>query len=252
MGNRYIILLIMVVMVVMVLPTIVAQPVFEKDNDVTLSVPCTISGAVCSGSATCVGTVINPEGDALINNQAMTQNGAVFDLNLSANQTTINGEYQFNVACSDTGKSSSKNLIFFITPNGEIPTTSKGLIYIGLLSVFILFFSMGLYAGKEAQSIVGKSAFFLTSYLILIGITFLAWNLSLDYLTSAPFMASFFRIFWLFLMYAFFPLLLILTFYTMWMMKKIDVIQNMIDKGMPIDEAYERTVKSGMKGRKQW
>lgn len=249
MGNRYISLLI--VMAVLIMPTIVAQPVYEQGINVTLSIPCTIRGVICDGSATCNGTVINPEGDVLINGQAMTQNGAVFDLNLT--DTSINGEYEFSVSCTQGGRDSiPKHLIFFITPNGEIPTTAKGILYGGILFVLVILFVLGLYGGKEAENIVGKSAFFLTSYLILIGIVFISWNLSLDYMTSAPFMASFFRIIFLFLLYSLFPIILILTFYTLWMIRKIDVIENMINKGMPVDEAYERTVKSGFANRRNW
>lgn len=250
MGNRYICLLI--VIAIFMMPLIVAQPVFEQGVNVTLSVPCTIGGEVCGGSATCVGTVINPEGDMLYNNQAMTQNGAVFELNLTSSDTSTLGEYEFSVSCTQTGRSSSKTLNFWVTPNGEIPSTSKGILYGALLFVFVIFFIVGLYKGMETESIIIKSAFLLVSYLLLIGISFICWNLSLDYLTSAPFLTSFFRIFWLFLMYAFFPLILVLTFYTMWMMKKIDVIQRMIDDGMPIDEAYERTVKRGFGRKNKW
>jgi len=251
MGNRYINLLI-VVIVISVMPIVVAQPVYEQGTNVILSVPCTISGAVCGVNATCDATILDPEGTTLYNEQTMTKNGAVFNLNLTTSDTELNGEYQFSISCTQGGSSSSKNLIFFVTPNGELASTSKGMIYIGLLLILIIFFGMAIYGGKEAESIVGKSAFFLVGYLMLIGISFVSWNLALDYLTSSPFIASFFRIFWLFLMYAFFPLLLTLTFYTLWMMKKIDVIENMVNKGMPIDEAYERTVKSGFKGKKQW
>jgi hypothetical protein len=234
-----------------VMPTIIAQPVYEQNTNVTLSVPCTIAGAICSASATCDGTVINPEGTLLYNNQSMIQNGAVFDLDLTAFDTSTLGEYEFSVSCTQGGRSNSKLLTFWITPNGEIPTTAKGLLYLGLLLIFVIFFGICLYGGKESQGVVGRSAFYLGAYLFLIGIVFLAWNLSLDYLTSAPFMASFFRIFWLVLMYSLFPVIIVLTFYTMWMMKKIDVIQNMINKGIPEDEAYKRTVSEGFR-KKQW
>ena len=59
MGNRYICLLI-VAMFVLVMPTIVAQPVFEKGTDVVLSVPCTIAGATCGVGATCDATILDP------------------------------------------------------------------------------------------------------------------------------------------------------------------------------------------------
>lgn len=250
MGSRFICLLIVVVTIIIAMPMIVAQPVFERGVNVTLSVPCTIDGNVCSASATCVTSIINPLGDVLYNNQSMAHNGGVFEVNLSSSDTSTNGEYQFNVACVQGGKSSSKQLIFFITPNGEIPTTAKGILYGALLLIFVLFFVIALYKGFESESVVQKSAFILTAYLMLIGITFICWNLSADYLTSAPFLTSFFRIFWLFLMYALFPLILILTFYTLWMMKQIDAIQNMIENGMPVDEAYERSVRGG--GKRNW
>ena len=85
---------------------------------------------------------------------------------------------------------------------------------------------------------------------MMIGVSFIAWGLTRDYLTTASFLGGFFRITFLVLMYALFPLILILTFYTLWMMRKIDVIQRMIDDGVPIDEAYERTVKGG--GKRNW
>lgn len=234
------------------IPTIVAQPVFKQNTNVTLSVPCTINGVVCSGGATCDGTVLNPDGDILYNDVVMTQNGAVFDLNLTDVDTSTNGEYQLSVSCTQGGKSSSKVLIFFVTPNGEIPTTAKGILYGALLFIFVLLFIIALYKGMEADSIVLKSALLLTAYLMLMGVTFMGWNLSADYLTSAPFLTSFFRVLWLILMYGLFPIIIILTFYTLWMLRQMDIIQNMIDKGMPVDEAYERTVKSGLGGSRKW
>ena len=251
MGYKYTCLLIAIILVVM-MPLVVAQPVYERETNVTLSIPCTVDGEYCGAGTVCNTTIINPEQEVLFNNAGMTQVGAVFEIDLSASQTDTNGEYEFNVACCDGNDCFSKSLTFVITPNGEIPTTAKGILYVGLLVVFLIFFGLCLYGGKEAKGVVGRSAFYLVAYLFVIGIVFLAWNLSLDYLTSAPFMASFFRIIFLFLMYALFPLLMVLTFYTMWMMKKIDVIQKMIDKGIPEDEAYGRTVKSGFGGKKQW
>lgn len=236
----------------LIMPVVVAQPVFENGEDVTLSVPCSIDGSACSITATCDATIINPDGVVLYNDVSMIQNGAVFEINLTGDDTQINGEYQFNVACVQGGRSSSKILIFFITPNGEVPTTAKGILYGGLLFVLVIFFILAIRGGSVSEGVIGKSAFYLLGYLLLIGITFISWNLSLDYMTSAPFLASFFRLIFWFLMVALVPIILILTFYTLWMMSKIDAIQNMINKGMPVDEAYERTVKSGLKNVRNW
>jgi len=240
------------ILVLLVTAFVVSQPIYEQGSEVTLSVPCYIQGAVCGVSATCYATVINPDDAVLYNEESMVKNGAVFELDLNSTDTAENGEYRLSVSCSQGGRSASKDLVFFVTPNGEELTAGKGISYGGMLIVMLIFFGICLYGGYVAESVVGKSAFFLVSYLFLIGISFVAWNLSLDYFTSAPFITSFFHIMWLFLMYALFPVILVLTFYTLWMMKQIDAIQNMIDKGMEYDEAYERVVKSGLSRRSKW
>ena len=247
MGNRYTYLLIVLVML-FAMPMIVAQPVFKQNTDINVSVPCTIAGQICSSNATCITTVINPDGDVLVNNQNMVRNDAVFEVNLTANQIGTNGEYEFNIACSDNGNSFSKFLTFWVTPNGEMPSTSKGIIYVGLLVALIIFFVLLIIGGIKAEHIALKTFLLLFAYLFLIGITFISWNLSADYLTSSPFTASFFRIVWWVLIAGFFPLILLSTFYTLWMMLQIEAIQKMIDKGIPEDEAYKRQVRGGLRG----
>ena len=251
MVNRHQVLLVAFIML-MVSSFVVAQPNYQKETDVTLSVPCTINGAVCGVGAVCVGTVLDPDDLVLYNEEPMTQDNAVFELNITSSDTSKNGEYRFSVSCTQGGKSSFKNLVFLVSPNGEQATTGKGILYGALFLVLIILFSLCVYGGYVVEGVVGKSAFWLTAYLFLIAISFIGWNLSIDYLTSAPFIESFLRIMFLFLLYALFPVIIFLTFYTMWMMHKIDAIQNMINKGMPIDEAYERTVRQGHANRRNW
>jgi len=229
--------------------TVAGQPAYKQGTPITLSVPCSFNGITCPTPTTCVATIINPEQDVLINNQSMTRNNAVYEVNLTANETEVNGEYEFTVACSYLSNSRTKFLTFFITPNGEIPTTSKGILYVGILFVLIVLFILAIWGGIQANYIPLKSFVWLFAYLLLIAISFIAWNLSLDYLTSSPFLISMFRIIWIFFMIGLFPVLLMLIFYSGWMLTKIKAIENMLEKGVPIDEAYERSVKGGMKLR---
>lgn len=229
-----------------------AQPVYKTEDSVVLKVPCTINGTYCSVGATCYATVLDPDGKDIVNSIPMIKNGSVFDLPLNQSQKAINGEYQFNILCSDMGNAIAKNLIFYVTPNGELPTTAKGLMYGGLLAVFVLLMLLAIFGGFKTDHIAMKTGSFMLAFVLFIGVLFIAWNLSLDYLTSAPFMASFFHLLWLISMIAVFPLALVMLLYTLWMMRKMDIIESMIDRGMPIDEAYERTVKSGFKNRRNW
>lgn len=251
MENKYTCLLIAIV-VLIVTPLIVAQPVFKQNENTTLSIPCTIANNYCSASAVCLATIINPDGEVLINNETMIINEAVAEINLTANQTEVNGEYEFTLVCTDAGETNDKTLTFWITPNGEMPSTAKGIIYIGLFSIFVLFLILSIIWAGKVEHIAMKWALYLLAYLLFIGITFIAWNLSIDYLTSSLFMISFFRILWYFSVVALFPLLLISFIYMLWMIRKIDAIENMLERGMPIDEAYERQVKSGFSRRLRW
>ena len=230
---------------------IISEPVYEQSTDITISLPCTIQGDYCSANATCKTTIINPEAIVIINDESMVQNGAVFEIDLNSTQTSINGEYQFNVVCSDQGFSNSRFLIFHITPNGELMTEGKSMMYIALLVIFVMLFVLCIYGGYRFEMLPLKYALFLCAYILFIGVTFIAWNLSLDYLTSSPFLTSFFRIVWIVSMVGFFPLLLVMSFFTVWMMMQMNEIQNMIDKGIPSNEAYERVVKKGFKSFKK-
>jgi hypothetical protein len=247
-SGRIILLALIISMLLIV--TVSAQPVYRTDESVVLKVPCTINGTYCSVGATCFATILNPNEDEVFNSAPMIKNGSVFEIYLNQSQKAINGEYRFHILCSDLGNSMSKNLVFEVTPNGEVPTTAKGLLYGGLLTVFVLLMVLALYGGFKTEHVALKTGLFMVAYLFFVGIMFVAWNLSVDYVTSAPFFASMFHLFWLITMIGALPLFLFLLIYTLWMMRQMDIIQNMIDRGMPIDEAYERTVKSGMRGIK--
>lgn len=243
-----ILLIILPIINAQISPIITSEPYFKQNTDTSIPLPCTIKGDYCSTNATCKTTIINPNNEILFNNYLMTRNGAVFEVNLSANQTETNGEYQFNVVCSDNGQSISRFLKFYITPNGEPPTTAKSFIYIGLLLLLFVLFILMIMGIFQVEYLPIKTAFFLFGYIILLGISFIAWNLSLDYLTSSPFTISIFRITFYVLLIALFPTILLSTIYTLYMMLKIDAIQKMLERGIPEDEAYERQVKGGLRG----
>lgn len=246
--NKSLLMLSIALVYVLIMPIMIAgQPAYKQGTPITLSVPCTFNGIICPSGTTCVATIIDPEQIIIINNQTMTRNNAVYEINLTANQTETNGEYQLAIACSYGGNSRTRFLNYYITPNGEIPTTSKGILYVGILAVLVVLFILAIWGGIQANYIPLKSFVWLFAYLLLIAISFIAWNLSLDYLTSSPFLISMFRIIWIFFMIGLFPVLLVLIFYSGWMLTKIKAIENMIERGIPVDEAYERTVKGGFK-----
>ena len=109
MGNRYITLLVTLGLLLILLPSVVAQPTYEQGTNITLSIPCTIDGEYCDAGTYCNTTIINPDQIVLFNNAGMTQNGAVFEINLSSSQTETLNDYEFNVACCDGNNCFSKS-----------------------------------------------------------------------------------------------------------------------------------------------
>lgn len=229
-----------------------AQPVFKQSTATEINLPCTINGALCSNLAECQLSIIYPNGTVMVNKQNMTQNSGVFVYPLNSNQTSALGEYEMPVTCCDGSACGVRHLTFTITPNGEIATTGKGILYIGILAILFIFFVLCIWGGLQADHIALKTFLWLFGYILFIGISFIGWNLSIDYLTSAPFLIVIFKWVFYFFLVAFFPVLLFTVIYTLYMMVQIKEIQGMINKGVPQDEAYERTVRSGLGGHKKW
>ena len=163
MGSRYFVLLIFLYLF---LPIISASPVYQKSTDVTLSVPCTVQGAVCSGAATCTGTVLNPNDVVLYNEETMVQNGAVFELDLNSTDTAQIGEYRLSISCTDGGNSQSKNLLFYITSNGEAFTSSQPLALMPMAILVLILFAIGYTFSKEKWKM--KSFFYLAAVLATV------------------------------------------------------------------------------------
>jgi len=233
--------------ILLILPLVIAQvevdvvnPFYPKGVPLTLSIPCTNTGVYCSPSAVCKTTIINPDSIVLFNDYTMPRNGAVFEVSLNSSDTDTNGEYQFNVVCTDTTGTASRFLKFSISPNGEAPEITKGVLAILLLALLFTVFLFMIVGGFNAQDLSLKGFLWYGGYVVFIGITFIAWNLSLDYLTSAPFIISFFRILFLVALGVFFPALILGVGYMVITIVRDKELNRLIDRGLPEEEAYER------------
>jgi hypothetical protein len=240
------------ILLVLVAPLISSQstqiPVYSQNEALILSVPCTNNGNICSPSTNCSATIISPTQQVLFNGASMTKNNSIYSINLNSNQTQEIGYYEFTVICSQK----TRNLQFEITPNGERPTTAKGILYAGLILLLFLLFGTCVYYFINSKDLLPRIATSLVAYLFLIAIAFVAWNMSLDFLTSTPFIPSMFRIMFYFLLYALFPLILVLSIYGIYMMIEMKEIQKLIDRGIPEAEIAERNERKNRRKSRRW
>lgn len=185
----------------------------------------------------CNVTIVNPLSANIVTNLPTSENIGYSNFTLNSSQTSQTGTYQvFLIAANGTFYDDN----FGITPNGEVATSASAIFYIGLLGLLVIFFGLLVYFGVTTDHIWVKATSWGFGYLFLIGISFIAWRMSADFLTSSPFLIDFLRITFYVLMIGFFPFILVLFVYGVYMMLTIKEITDMIDKGIPEGEARER------------
>ena len=239
--NSLVILFLILLIPLVSSQTITSEPYYKQGVNTTIPLPCTINGDYCSANATCKTTIINPENLILFNNYNMVHNDAVFEVTLNSTQTEVVGEYQFNVVCSDNGKSISRFLKFYVTPNGENPSIAKGVIYMGLIIVLLLLIVGVSYSFFTFDNLLNRISMLGVGYLLFISVIFVSWNMSASYLTDTPFLTDTFRLLFWVLIAGTLPLLIgFFAFYTIQQFK-IKEIQRLMDKGMDMNEAERRT-----------
>lgn len=157
------------------------------------------------------------------------------------------GTWHYDTHTDPDGIDTPTTSSFSITPTGENPTIATAIFYIGLLVVLVIFFILILAYEIDADSIIGKTFSIGFGYLLIMAIFFIAWQMAAAFIYSSPFLLSFLRTGFIVLIAGFFPLILILFAYGIYMMLQIKEIKSMQERGISIDEINER--KFGAAGR---
>jgi len=245
--RNYLWLFALVIYLTIVIPLASSQetqiPVYTQSEAITLNIPCTNNGNFCPSGTNCSATIINPEQLVLINDQAMSKSGSVYQISLNANETEVIGYYELSMTCTNGAVSRTRLLQFEITPNGERPTTAKGILYAGLIILLFALFAICVYYLVNSTDLIPRIASLVLAYLFLIAVSFVAWNMALDFLTSTPFIPAMFKIIFYILVYGLLPLLISIFAYGLIMTFKMKEMQRLIERGVPeaeIKERYER------------
>lgn len=169
-------------------------PNSEAEN---LVVTCTNNGTFCSDVAVANLTIVNPNGELIINNQAMTRIGSTFNYTINGSNTTVNGDYLFTTTINDNGNTFSKSLVFTVTPSGTEASTAQGMLYVVLLVAGLFLLGACLFGafavdgknkmdmGKLIEVNYGKYLkifLFGIAYLLLIFVSYMSWQISVQFL----------------------------------------------------------------------
>lgn len=169
---------------------------------------------------------------------AMSKSGTTYTTTFC--NSSANGQYIVNGYGDPDGSLTIWAYDFFVTPNGELSSGSGSAFYIGMLAIFLIFFVISLVGLFKTEDYRGKFALYWVCHVLLIAISFIAWNMSKDFLTSAPFVIAMFRIIWYFVWISAFPMVLLSIAWVVYTHVMVDEIKAMMDRGMTSEEAWDR------------
>jgi hypothetical protein len=92
----------------------------------------------------------------------------------------------------------------------------------------------------ESENLLVRVGSFGVSYILLVGITFIGWNMAKDFLTSAPMISEILRILFFVFMIGAFPILIGAFAWYVIMLFKIKEIDRLMTKGVSYKEAERR------------
>ena len=184
-------------------------------------------------------SVIYPNSTVALSNVQMTKAGTYYYYSFC--DTDLNGIYLVTGFGDPDASIETWTYDFEITPNGQVASIGSAIFYIGLLIVLVIFLVGCVTLFMENDHLLAKVGFLGLGYLLLIAITFIAWNMAVDFMTSAPFLIEMFRILFFVLIIGAFPLLLGAFAYYFFMLFKIKEIERLMGKGFSEQEARRRT-----------
>jgi len=153
--------------------------------------------------------------------------------------TTV-GLYSVLIWCNSTEQGGFTKYAFQITPTGLALQSGTSGIYIAILFLLVIFLVLSIMSFARFDNLLNRVGMIGLSYLLLIAITFIGWNMANDFITSAPFLISMLRILFFVLIIGVFPMVIGGFAWYFLMLWRIKEIQRLMDKGMDQNEAEHR------------
>jgi len=190
-----------------------------------------------------------PNSTIILNGEhAMVKTGNVYTY--SFNNTDLVGSYSY-ITCGDLdGARTCQSVTFEVTQTGFSLNTSGGIMGIGLVAILILFFVFALVGVFKIEDYKGRFALYWVCHLLIIAISFIAWNMALEnYMNNA--IAGIFKIiFWVTITSAF-PMVLLSLAWIFYIHTMNDHMEKLIDNGGNVEDAFSMAKKKS-KRKKRW
>lgn len=172
--------------------------VVQQDTEINIFESCNLEGLPCDNSFQCNLTIQTPSQTLLIVDGNMSKDQSQYNYTLTSSQTSQLGIYRSEVCCNNNTDGACNVFYYEITRSGSTQTTSQSIMYVSLLLTTIILFIICLYGafiinGKNEFDVGGKlltinfnkyikQGLYFASYLFLIFISWIAWQISDQFL----------------------------------------------------------------------
>lgn len=232
---------------------IASATTYKQSTPVDLKVPCTNStDGLCSDSASCNITIIDPENKEVISNLTMTNQmmfRLYFNFTLNETHTRKNGEYSRIVYCCDNNECGISTANFNINVGGKELTTGEGLVYVIFLIASIFIFLLCLWGAliipfknqrDEEGRVVSvndlkylKIVCIVLSYILLMWIFGILRSITSSFAILDGASKLFYYLFWI--MFSFvWPAIVLSLLFTLIVFLESKKLKKAIDRGIPV------------------
>ena len=186
----------------------------------------------------------NSTGQHTIESNLLTKdvNGWDHQLIIKGDNLSDVGTHSIYIWCNYTSSLGGEvRSSFIITESGFEITEGRSIFAIGLLFILICLMFISLYGTFKIENPSGKFALYWITHLFAILICFVGWQFGVEGLLDGTGIVAIFRILFYVLTVAVFPMIILSIAWIFYIHTVNDDIRNMMDKGMPPEEAFKRS-----------
>jgi len=225
-------------LIALALPMMNAK-IYQLNENMEISHAVRLDGSP-SSAVWCNLTMDDPDEIMILSFVPMVNNASTQRHEYSVPNINKTGEYCYELTCTDGTNNETEDFCGTVTPNGEEASTGSGVFYMGIYFVLIVFLILTIYGVVQFDNIYARFCLLQFIYLLVIAITFISWSMAGDFLTSAPFIISFFKILFWVVTIGFFPYVLSMMIWIGYSMLTMKEITDMMEHGLSMEEAEGR------------
>jgi hypothetical protein len=180
---------------------------------------------------------VTDTGSLIFMNNTPRQVGNTFYFSIPNNVYNITSEYTRIIQCNTSTVGGFYKSTFLATPNGEDPSTSNATFYYGIIFLFALVLAGCLYLSIKMKKPWQKILFTCIAYLSFVIITFVIWQVCVNFISGISFIPTITFLIWIISMACFFPFIIIISLYILDLGRKELEVNTKMNMGYTEDEA---------------